>query len=69
MAKNMKDFALSMISRNPQIANNPQAQQMINVIQNGNDEQGEQIAENLCKTYGMSKEDALANAKRFFGLP
>lgn len=69
MAKSMKDFALSMISRNPQIADNPQAQQMINVIQNGNDEQGKQIAENLCKTYGMSKEDALANAKRFFGLP
>lgn len=68
MANSMKDFALMMISRNPRIANNPQFKQMIDVIQNGNDEQGQQIAENICKTYGVSKEDALTDAKRFFGI-
>lgn len=68
MANSMKDFALMMISRNPRVANNPQFKQMIDVIQNGNDEQGQQIAENICKTYGVSKEDALTNAKRFFGI-
>lgn len=68
MANSMKDFALMMISRNPMVANNPQFKQMIDVIQNGNDEQGQQIAENICKTYGVSKEDALTDAKRFFGI-
>jgi len=68
MANSMKDFALMMISRNPRVANNPQFKQMIDVIQNGNDEQGQQIAENICKTYGVSKEDALTDAKRFFGI-
>lgn len=68
MAKSMKDFALMMISRNPRVASNPQFKQMIDVIQNGNDEQGQQIAENICKTYGVSKEDAVADAKRFFGI-
>lgn len=68
MANSMKDFALMMINRNPRVASNPQFKQMINVIQNGNDEQGQQIAENICKTYGVSKEDAVADAKRFFGI-
>ncbi len=68
MANSMKDFALMMISRNPRVANNPQFKQMIDVIQNGNDAQGQQIAENICKTYGVSKEDALTDAKRFFGI-
>lgn len=68
MANSMKDFALMMISRNPRVANNPQFKQMIDVIQNGNDEQGQQIAENICRTYGVSKEDALTDAKRFFGI-
>ncbi len=68
MANSMKDFALMMISRNPRVANNPQFKQMIDVIQNGNDTQGQQIAENICKTYGVSKEDAVADAKRFFGI-
>ena len=68
MANSMKDFALMMISRNPRVANNPQFKQMIDVIQNGNDDQGQQIAENICKTYGVSKEDALTDAKRFFGI-
>ena len=68
MANSMKDFALMMISKNPRVANNPQFKQMIDVIQNGNDEQGQQIAENICKTYGVSKEDAVADAKRFFGI-
>ena len=68
MANSMKDFALMIISRNPRVANNPQFKQMIDVIQNGNDEQGQQIAENICKTYGVSKEDALTDAKRFFGI-
>lgn len=68
MVNSMKDFALMMISRNPRVANNPQFKQMIDVIQNGNDEQGQQIAENICKTYGVSKEDALTDAKRFFGI-
>ena len=68
MANSIKDFALMMISRNPRVANNPQFKQMIDVIQNGNDEQGQQIAENICKTYGVSKEDTLTDAKRFFGI-
>lgn len=62
------NLAMTMISNNPQIANNPQAKSMIEVIQNGDAERGQQIAENLCNTYGVSKEDAVKQAKSFFKI-
>lgn len=69
MAQNpMIAFAMNLIQKNPQVANNPMAKQLIDVIQNGSDEQGRQIAENLCQTYGTTKEQALADAKKFFGI-
>lgn len=66
---NMRDVALNLLSQNPNVANNPNAQEFIKVIQNGDSVRGEQIAQNLCNSYGMSKEDALRNAKSFFHLP
>ena len=66
---NMRDMALNLLMQNPNVANNPNAQEFIQVIQNGDSVKGEQIAQNLCNTYGMSKEDAIRNAKTFFHLP
>ena len=63
---NVRDFALNMLSHNAQFANNPQAQHMINVIQQGDSAQGEQIARNLCQTYGVNPQDAYNQAKQFF---
>lgn len=63
-----KSFAMQILRQNPNIMNNPQLQHMISVVQNGDSQQGQQIAENLCKTYGISKEDAIQQAKQFFGM-
>lgn len=63
---NPMQFALNMIRQNPQIANNPRAQEMIKVIQNGDSARGQQLAENLCKTYGVTKEQAMNEAMQFF---
>lgn len=65
----MRDMALNLLMQNSNVANNPNAQEFIQVIQNGDSVKGEQIAQNLCDTYGMSKEDAIRNAKSFFHLP
>lgn len=62
------NFAMQMIQNNPNIANNPQAQHMLEVIQSGNAEEGQKIANNLLQTYGVSKDDALKQAKGFFNL-
>lgn len=66
---NMMQFVQTIVRNNPQIQSNPQAQQMLNVIMSGDSARGQQIAQNLCKSMGIPVEDALANAKRFFGLP
>lgn len=66
---NLKDFALGYIRQNPNVANNPNAQGMLNVIESGDSAKGEQIARNLCQTYGITPEQAIQQAKQFFGLP
>lgn len=65
---NFQAMALDMIRRNPKIANNPNAQELLNVIQSGDQKKGEEIASNLCKTYGISRDDAVQKAKQFFNI-
>lgn len=62
------NFAMNILMKNPNVANNPQAQQLIQMIQNGDSAHGEKMAENLCETYGMTKDQALTEAKKFFGI-
>lgn len=64
----MRSFALNLLSQNPNIRSNPQLQDMLQVIQSGDSVRGQQIAENLCNTYGISKEDAISNARNFFHI-
>lgn len=62
------DSMLEMIKASPAIANNPQMQSYIEVLESGDSKRGEEIANNLLKTYGMTKDDALAQARAFFHL-
>ena len=64
-----RQMAMNLIMQNPQVANNPQAQEYLQIIQNGDAEKGQQIADNLCQSFGVSRDDAISQAKRFFGLP
>lgn len=54
----IQQMAMKILKENPNIANNPNAQSMINVIQSGDEKKGQEIAENICKSMGVSKEDA-----------
>lgn len=58
----------SLIANNPAIANNPNVQSYISVIQNNDQTKGEEIANNMCQSMGISREEAVARAKAFFGL-
>lgn len=64
----MASFALGLISRNPQIANNPNAQEMISVIQSGDFQRGQLIAQNLCAANNTTPDEALRQARGFFGF-
>lgn len=59
---------ISMIKANPAIADNPQAQSYLDVLESGDAKRGEEVANNLLKTYGMTKEEALKKAKAFFHI-
>lgn len=68
MTNNIQEFALNLIKNNPNISNNPNAQEFINVIQSGDAVRGQQLANNLCKTYGITPDQALYQAKQFFNF-
>lgn len=65
---NIQSLISTLMRNNPAVANNPQAQEMLNVIQSGNAEQGRRIAENILQSRGMSRDEALQQAHRFFGM-
>lgn len=65
---NIQQFAMNLIQNSPQFKNNPRAQNLIDIIRSNDQQRGIEAAENLCKTYGTSKEDALSMARSFFKI-
>lgn len=65
---NPMQYAMNMIQQNPQIMNNPMAQNYISVIQSGDAQRGQQLAENICKSYGVTPQQAIQQAKQFFHI-
>lgn len=63
---NPMQFIMNKIMQDPRIQQNPQAQQYLQIIQSGDQKKGEEIARNLCQTYGVSPEEAMQQAKQFF---
>ena len=64
------NLATQMIQNNPQINQSPFAQAGINAILNNDSKTGEQLANNILSSMGMTKEQALEIAKRqnLFGI-
>lgn len=59
MQFNPQAFAMNMIKRNPAVANNPTAQEAIRAIETGDAKAGEEIANNILNSYGLTKEQAM----------
>lgn len=68
MPNNIMSLALDIIQKNPAIANNPNAREMVDVIRSGDAAKGQQIAKNLCDTYGVKPEEAISQARSFFHI-
>lgn len=51
-------------SHQNQIPNTPWAQAAVNAIMNGDEESGSKIADNLCQSYGMTREQAIQQASQ-----
>ena len=59
-------FAMNILRQNPSIAQNQRNQDLLQVILSGDNTRGQQIAENLCKTYGVTPQQAVDTATNFF---
>ena len=65
---NPMGFALDMAQHDPALQNDPDARETIDVIRGGDADRGQRTARNLCDTYGVKPEDAVAQAKSFFHM-
>ena len=68
MNNNVNKLAQLLARQNPQVANNPRAQDLLNVIFNNDSVRGEEIARNLCQTYGVTPEQAVQQARQYFKI-
>lgn len=68
MENNLLNLAMNLIGRNPNVANSPMNQAYIDTLKSGDNTKGEQLARNLCQTYGISVEEAINRARTFFNL-
>lgn len=63
------NLLIQRLAQSPNVQNNPNAQQWLNVIQSGDSAQGEQIARNIAQSYGMTPEQATQQAQNgLFGM-
>lgn len=60
----LTDMAAQMIRNNPNIQRSPFAQAGMNAILNNDAKAGEQLANNILKSVGMTKEQAMELARK-----
>lgn len=65
----LAQMAMNRISSDPSFRNNPQAKAFVDIMQRGDITQGQEMAKNLCQSYGVSEQEALQQAKSFFRIP
>lgn len=53
---------------NPNVQKSPLAQEGLGAIFNNDNKKGEEIANNILASYGMSREEGVKRAKEFFHL-
>lgn len=60
------DDMMNRLRSDPMLSKNPLAQNLFTCLQSGDSKKGEEIAMNLCKTYGLTPEEACKQAMQFF---
>lgn len=61
-------FAMKMIQAHPEVVqNNPRGQELVSLIQSGDETRGAEVANNLCNSYNTTPSNAMNLAGRVFG--
>lgn len=55
------------LQNNQGIANNPRNMEMLKVLLSGDQKRGEELANNLLKSYGKTREEVMEIARQRFG--
>lgn len=55
-----------LLQANPDVAQKPMAQELLKALQSGDSKSGEEMANNLLKTYGGTRADVEQKAMSFF---
>lgn len=61
-----QEIVKQAIQRNPQLANNPQAQQYIQVLMSGDAQKGQELARNICGSFNVTPEQGVQQAQQYF---
>lgn len=61
-------MAIDQLAKRPDLQGNPVAQEWLRVIREGDAVHGEEIARNLCASYGVTVEQAMEQGRRYLGL-
>lgn len=61
-------FALNMLNNNPEKANSPLGRQLRAILESRDDAKGQELASNLCHSYGWNEEEMINKGKSQFGL-
>lgn len=62
-------YGRSMIQNNPNLRNNPEFAEMIDAIERGDATKGQELAQKILQTNGITKEQGLSMAFRKFPFP
>jgi hypothetical protein len=66
--RNPQAFLQQMMNNNPQMKNNPMAQNILNMAQSGNVSGIEQFGRNMAKERGVDFDQAFSDFKNQFGV-
>ena len=59
------DGMMNRLRSDPMLSKNPLDKNLFTCLQTGDNKKGEEIAMNLCKTYGISPDEACRQAMQF----
>lgn len=62
---NPMDMINMLMQRNPNVANNARNREFMKVLQSGNQQEIENLANKICQTYGITPEQALQQLPGF----
>ena len=63
-----KEILMEFLKKNPNVANNPQMQGYIDVLNSGDQEKIKTLGMNICNSYGITPDEARDATMRFFGM-